>query len=898
LLPIVYDASKVFGQDKSLMRPVGLYGKSVKNIVEGEQYGMAKTSSAFSAVKDVVIKPGQSITITTFYGKANTITDVAAIAGRIVQEGFARYKLSRARGLIKQTTAGVETNTGNKLFNGYVQQAYLDNSLRGGVPVLLGELDDSLSSLNVDEDKQLKVYHLFSRIHGDLERDYNDFVIEPTFFSEGPGNFRDIAQNRRIDVIINPRIGSFNVKLFLTFIQADGYNPLSVEAVAFTIDNTNECNRLAAKAVGYADGHRADREKLAAILCDGPFRPGQLADMVHEQNIFLMSTLSSLIDDVAASATISPMAVSKDGYWADHWTYYMDLIDAYLKIYPDKEEKLLYDEELPYYFSARAVRPRAEKYVLSKNFDGEGYHVRQLNPSFVDPSRRERMRTFMNDSSGWFGIEAINHHNKDGTIVMSSPIAKLFLLATMKFSTRDAYGMGIEYEGGKPGWNDAMNGLVGMLGSGMPETFELKVLLEYLRSAAMKYDRNIEVPGELATLIDRITSALDELGDGQYIPRKDNSDKINHVPVELFQYWDTVATAREEYRAEMVLFSGDTRVYSSGDVVEILERWIGQVDIGIARAHAIGSHGHEVKDESLRIPPTYFSFNVTQWKKEGAMADEEGHPLVSASAMSVGRFPLFLEGVVREMKTLDTDKATLRYDAVKKSGLRDEALGMYTLSSSLVGQSYDMGRMMAFSPGWLENQSVWLHMSYKYYLELLRKGMYKQFFDEMQVGMLPFLDGEKYGRSLLECSSFIASSAFDDPAMVGQGFLARLSGSTAEFLSIWQLMMTGPSPYFMNVKQGGVLEMQLVPALPSWLLRHDPDAGADEQYSIHFKLFASIDVVYYTPLPRDLFGVPPSRYEIGLRDGSKIKVEGPTIRNDIALNIRRVVFIDYIHAYF
>ena len=31
-----------------------------------------------------------------------------------------------------------------------------------------------------------------------------------------------------------------------------------------------------------------------------------------------------------------------------------------------------------------------------------------------------------------------------------------------------------------------------------------------------------------------------------------------------------------------------------------------------------------------------------------------------------------------------------------------------------------IGRMMAFVPGWLENQSVWLHMSYKYYLELLR----------------------------------------------------------------------------------------------------------------------------------------------------------------------------------
>lgn len=90
---------------------------------------------------------------------------------------------------------------------------YLDNILRGGLPVLLGDIDPSLDA---DEDRRIKVYHLFSRIHGDLERDYNDFVIEPTYFSQGPGNFRDVAQNRRNDVIINPRIGSHNVKTFLT----------------------------------------------------------------------------------------------------------------------------------------------------------------------------------------------------------------------------------------------------------------------------------------------------------------------------------------------------------------------------------------------------------------------------------------------------------------------------------------------------------------------------------------------------------------------------------------------------------------------------------------------------------------------------------------------------------
>ncbi|KAL7554710.1 hypothetical protein ACHAWF_018253 [Thalassiosira exigua] len=947
-LPVVYDASKVFGRDSSLMRPVGLYATTVKGILEGEQYGAAKTSSAFAAIEDVTIYPSESITITTYYGRAQRITDVPVIARRIVQGGFARYKLSRARGLIKQITADVETRTGNKLFDGHVKQMYLDNSLRGGVPVLLGEIDDRSHSLSVDEDGRIKVYHLFSRIHGDLERDYNDFVIEPTFFSQGPGNFRDVAQNRRNDVIINPRIGSFNVQQFLTFIQADGYNPLSVEAVVFAIDDQDECNRIAAKAVGYADGHRADREALAEILCEGSFRPGQLAEMIEDLNISIMTNLPELIDNVAASATIYPMAVSKDGYWADHWTYYMDLINSYLKIYPDREENLLYDEELPYYFSYLAVQPRARKYVLSMSFNGKHHHVRQLNPSYEDSKRKHIMRRYVNKSSGWYKIDAHYQHSKNGDMIKSTPIAKLFLLATVKFATRDALGMGIEYEGGKPGWNDAMNGLVGMLGSGMPETYELKVLLLYIKAAALKYKRPIVVPEELADLIQTIEHALNELGNDDFMPPKDQKAPNEKVVPELFRYWDRVSTAREEYRAKMDSFSGEIKEYPSTEVVNLLERWIAQVDLGIERAHAIGSHGYDKADSLLGITPTYFAFNVTKWtltgkkNKEGhhfvnatelsvgkfplflegvvrmmktldtettyfafnvtkwtltGKKNKEGHHFVNATELSVGKFPLFLEGVVRMMKTLDTETAASLYKLVKKSGLRDEGLKMYTLSSSLVGQSYDMGRMMAFSPGWLENQSVWMHMSYKYYLELLRKGMYKDFFAEMQSGMLPFINETKYGRSLLECSSFIASSAFVDPTMRGQGFLARLSGSTAEFLSMWVLMMIGPSPLFLN-EESGQLEMQLIPALPFWLLEHDPAAVPGEQYSIQFKLFTSIDVIYYTSEPRDLFGISPVKYEVGLRDGSKIEIGRPTIPNDLAMNIRRVVFIDYIRAYF
>ena len=36
----------------------------------------------------------------------------------------------------------------------------------------------------------------------------------------GPGNFRDVNQNRRCDVQQEPRTGTFDIQMFLSFVQA------------------------------------------------------------------------------------------------------------------------------------------------------------------------------------------------------------------------------------------------------------------------------------------------------------------------------------------------------------------------------------------------------------------------------------------------------------------------------------------------------------------------------------------------------------------------------------------------------------------------------------------------------------------------------------------------------
>lgn len=132
----------------------------------------------------MTLEPGESMTISTFFGAADNILDVPVYSRRLMQEGFVTYKLTRTREIIRQITASVSTRTSHQLFDAHVQQMFLDNSLRGGVPLVLGDQDDNDNVLTVDEDPTLKVFHVFSRIHGDLERDYNDFMLSPTFFSE------------------------------------------------------------------------------------------------------------------------------------------------------------------------------------------------------------------------------------------------------------------------------------------------------------------------------------------------------------------------------------------------------------------------------------------------------------------------------------------------------------------------------------------------------------------------------------------------------------------------------------------------------------------------------------------------------------------------------------------
>ena len=158
-------------------------------------------------------------------------------------------------------------------------------------------------------------------------------------------------------------------------------------------------------------------------------------------------------------------------------------------------------------------------------------------------------------------------------------------------------------------------------------------------------------------------------------------------------------------------------------------------------------------------------------------------------------------------------------------------------------------------------------MEFKYLLELLRAGLHDEFFAGLKTALPAFMDPEIYGRSVLENSSFIVSSAHPDPALHGNGFVARLSGATAEFLSLWVRMTAGPQPFRL---MGDSLVLDLRPALPGWLFtggRHllVPLPGGAAMSPITIRSGE-------TPLPRD---VSQGR---SCRGGERSRLEGGPFR--------------------
>ncbi len=818
LIDPIVDISLVFGEESSLSFPEAFADHPADELKQIDPITSNKLPCGFSAL-NAALEPGGHKEFYTLIGHVKDIETINERAHDLADFDYMNEKHRENEAIVTDLTRDVFTRTGSPLFDAYTKQSYLDNVLRGGYPVSLSKGSGSF------------IYYVYSRKHGDLERDYNFFSVAPEYFSQGNGNFRDVNQNRRNDIFFHPETGDHNIKLFMNLIQPDGYNPLVVKGSRFVLKDAEDTSWL---------NEIFENEADAALIADklgSSFTPGDLFQTIADEKMPMTIPLPQFLEDTLSRSTQQIKAEFGEGYWVDHFTYNLDLIENYLKVFPDHSERLLFEDDSYVYYSSQAfVNPRSEKVVLADE------KVRQYGAISERPSQ---------SGSQW----VVTNEGKPYTTNLFS---KLFSLAAIKFSTLDPYGMGIEMEANKPGWNDSMNGLPGMFGSAMSETLELKRLLAFIIGQKDHSEKVIPLPVEVCELLDGVMAALGEFNAGD---------------LAQFDYWDKTSSIREAYREKVKDgFSGAEKKVELHELISIAGKFLEKVSSGIDQAR---QHGNG-------LLPTYFSYEAADWEK---VLDENGeekrnpgrYPVVKVKSFNVAVLPHFLEAPARELKTEHGKKAADIYRSVRETEIYDDKLKMYKTSRSLEEQSIDIGRARAFTPGWLERESVFMHMEFKYLLGMLKAGLYDEFFDDLPNALPPFLDPEVYGRSPLENSSFIASSVNPDPTVHGRGFVARLSGTTAEFLSMWQTMMAGKELFKL---ENGSLTLELHPILPGWLF--------DESGQIEFQFLGKTPVTYHNPVRKNTFGtdgVEPAECVVHLRD-EKVKLEGGKITEPYASMIR------------
>ncbi|MBG0770575.1 MAG: hypothetical protein H0S82_02650 [Anaerolineaceae bacterium] len=728
---------------------------------------------------------------------------MTGIKDRILEADFLDKKRDEAQKLINDLAAPARVHSGDRVFDAYAQQTFLDNILRGGWPEIVGEKS---------------VYHVYSRKHGDPERDYNYFYLSPENYSQGNGNFRDVCQNRRDEVFFNPQVGEFNIRLFMALIQLDGYNPLVIKGTKFTVDPETRQDLL----------KNVEKTDPVEKVLSGEFSPGELLSACYESGLKISE--KEMLDRVVAQADQLIQAEHGEGFWIDHWTYNLDLIESYLAIYPEKKEELLFDSTpLPFFDNPYYVNPRNKKTILVHGKPRQQHAIGFSKEKSELINRREGEKNW---ARAKFGA---------GEVFRVSLFSKLVVLAIIKFSTLDPFGMGLEMEAGRPGWCDALNGLPSLFGSSLPETMELIRLVNFILQVITETPHETNLPVEIGDLLASILFQL-----------KDRPTQ--------FEYWDSVSKAREAYRQKIRMgVSGDLVPYSAVDLQMALVSLKNKLWNGVRKA---------VEDNN-GIPPTYFYYDLVDYEITGER-DEHGNPMVSPRAFRQNRLPLYLEGPARYIKLLEKQSDVKDiYTKVRQSELYDRKLKMYRLNTSLRNETFEIGRAKAFSPGWLENESIWLHMSYKYLLALLRAGLYEEFFAEMRSNMPPYMDSALYGRSPAENASFIVSSAHPDPSLHGAGFVARLSGSTAEFLSMLIYLLVGPNPFALDDQ--GRLILKFHPILPGDFF--------DEEGALSFKFLGQCDITIHNPERVATYspGKKINRIVLYLPDETEISLQGDTI---------------------
>ncbi len=785
----IVDPSLIFGYDNSLVQPVNLLDCSFDKIMKEKQICENILPCAFIANK-ASLEPKQEIEIIELFGLNETGQEMT-LDNKIIDKDFIDHKEKRNYQIIRDLEKDVDTFTSNKLFDKYVNQCYLDNFLRGGYPKQVGN----------------KVAYIYSRKHGDLERDYNWFVIKPEYYSSGEGNYRDVLQNRRNDILFHPYVKDLNIRYFSSLIQTDGFNPLVVDGVHY-------------KYLGNKD----------FSLPNNLLKDFTIGDLYKANENLSDKDLNEIITD---SEEIFK-ARTGEGYWCDHFVYLLDIIESYQKIYPDQMEKLFNDKSYSYFVSLYKTNDYSHRFILINN------QVRRLD-LIVGKNEDEAKKE--NEQSHYLTV--------DNKIYQTSLFSKLFNLICIKFSSLDPERMGLDMDGGKPGWNDALNGLPGMIGSSFCDLIELYSLARFFKENYESFGKDLEVLKEQK----------------QFILRMSNSIKLDNTSFYLLmcQKKDALRKSLSGGKSKGIDF------ISKDKVIMIINRIVIQLKKTIKKGITFNNN----------MVPSYFYYQVTKYQ---LASKDDKYQYVKPLEFKACPLPIFAEGVAKYLKT----DLPLKEKYLKKylaSDGYDHRLKLVKVSSSLENESFEIGRIRSFSSGWLERESCFLHMNYKFLFGILKSGQYQEFYHQITSNMVPFMDPKVYGRSTLENSSFIATSNFVNKKIHGQGFQPRLSGANAEFLSMWFLMFVGDKAFSYDNQN---LSFTLEPKLDKSFF--------DENNQVSFTLLSSTKVTYINENKVDTFDTKIKRIIVDYNN-EKIEIKGNAL-NDHYSHLLRDGKITSLTCYF
>jgi hypothetical protein len=808
-LDVIYDPNLVFGYETSLKEPKVFAQESLVTLLSKEQVTVNQLMSAFSAR---AIKLNDSYTFYTLYGEKDSLESLHQLESLVSYSYFKNIE-SRARQVEKDITKPMEIHTAYPLFDAYMKQSFLDNMLRGGYPLVFDGKDQKI------------IYHIFSRIHGDMEREYNNFYVEPAYFSHGNGSYRDVNQNRRNDVYFVPEAARFNIRQFMDLIQTDGHNPLTIQGSKLIFDVAYLSDILNLVESG---------KEIVKDIITKPFTPGKLMTSIDHHDVSLSVSKDDFLHHVLHQSVQEIQSAYGTGYWSDHWMYNMDLIDQYLNVFPDQLKALLIEGGYRFYQSHVSVFPRALKYVKTKH--GE---IRQLGPLYHDQEKIEKTNLKVNQTNF--------HQNDKRETVTVNFATKLLHLALIKFTSLDPELIGVMMDSEKPGWNDAMNGLPAIFGSGVTETITLKRLIEFLVQGLEEANiKTIEVPNVIVELFNRTMVS---------------------IPVGF----DALQDTREWFDAKTRFFMpSETSLADVKLISEGLNKMLKVIEKGLNKAKDIGGG----------LIPTYLSYHALSYEENGKTNPETKYPCVTVKRWKVRMLPHYLEAPATYLKQLkDKTEAKAIYDAVKQTEMYDKKLKMYITSCPLDAETLEIGRARAFTKGWLEREANFMHMSYKYLIGILKSGLYDEYAKDMKTSMPPFMNPEVYGRSLLENASFIASSNNPNPNNHGRGFVARLTGTTSEAITLLYLMMTGKKLFTWKDQ---VLSFQIQPILPADFF--------DQNHQVKFRLFNHINVTIQNPSKKNTYeGLKAHRYEL-ISGQDVIIVDGPAVTGSLAEHIRNNVY--------